>query len=66
MEGSHYHFSCKTGYSLVGAGTLYCSDQGIWNGSFPTCFIGRQLALALMLLFKTYWTQLKMLRMDDC
>ena len=46
MEGSHHHFSCKTGYSLVGAGTLYCSDQGIWNGSFPTCFIGRQLAFS--------------------
>ncbi|XP_073244634.1 uncharacterized protein [Porites lutea] len=39
VEGSQYHFSCKKGYSLVGAGTLYCTDQGIWNGSFPTCFI---------------------------
>nr|XP_058948028.1 protein mesh-like [Pocillopora verrucosa] len=37
VEGSQYRFSCKGGYSLVGANTLQCTDQGNWNGSIPTC-----------------------------
>ena len=41
MEGSQYRFSCKGGYSLVGANTLQCTDQGNWNGSIPTCLKGR-------------------------
>lgn len=41
VEGSLYQFSCRQGYSLVGANTLYCNDQGNWNGSIPTCLIGR-------------------------
>ena len=40
MEGSQYRFSCKGGYSLVGANTLQCTDQGNWNGSVPTCLKG--------------------------
>ncbi|XP_020611647.1 protein mesh-like isoform X3 [Orbicella faveolata] len=39
VEGSQYQFSCKPGYSLVGTNTLYCSDQGNWNGSVPSCLI---------------------------
>ncbi|RMX49910.1 hypothetical protein pdam_00017289 [Pocillopora damicornis] len=37
VEGSQYRFSCKEVYSLVGANTLQCTNQGNWDGSVPTC-----------------------------
>ena len=40
MEGSQCRFSCKEGYSLVGAYTLQNTDQGNWNGSVPTYLKG--------------------------
>lgn len=43
VEGSHHHFSCNVGYALVGTNTLYCSDEGTWNGTVPTCLIGNIL-----------------------
>ena len=43
VDGSYYHFRCNEGYSLVGRNTLYCSDEGKWNGSVPTCLRGNLL-----------------------
>ena len=40
LEGAQYNFSCKKGYSLIGADTVVCTDAGVWNGSLPTCLIG--------------------------
>ena len=40
LEGAQYNFSCKQGYSLIGAKTVVCTDAGEWNGSLPTCLIG--------------------------
>ena len=40
VEGSQCRFSCKEGYSLVGAYTLQNTDQGNWNGSVPTFLKG--------------------------
>lgn len=50
VEGSQYQFSCKPGYSLVGTNTLYCSDQGNWNGSVPSCLIGWSFGLVTRLM----------------
>ena len=38
---------CQIGYSLIGDDTLVCTDTGVWNGSFPTCLIGKELVFIL-------------------
>nr|XP_058901588.1 complement decay-accelerating factor isoform X3 [Kogia breviceps] len=40
LFGSSIHFSCNTGYKLVGATSSYCSLAGNtveWSGRFPEC-----------------------------
>lgn len=41
LEGDRYQFICENGYSLIGDDTLVCMDTGVWNGSFPSCLIGK-------------------------
>lgn len=47
LEGARYHFSCKSGYSLIGDDTLVCTDAGVWNASLPICLIGKELVFIL-------------------
>ena len=35
--GQTAHYSCNTGYNLVGNSTLVCQATGNWSGSAPTC-----------------------------
>ena len=40
VQGSVYSFRCRSGYSLVGGQDLYCTGEGTWNTSIPTCLKG--------------------------
>ena len=42
IHGSLYEFSCLGGYSIVGEDILYCTEKGMWNGSFPKCLKGKK------------------------
>ena len=35
--GTHVRFRCYHGYRLVGVPTTYCSENGTWTKSFPSC-----------------------------
>ncbi|XP_078662291.1 sushi, von Willebrand factor type A, EGF and pentraxin domain-containing protein 1-like [Branchiostoma floridae x Branchiostoma belcheri] len=35
------HFTCDTGYNLVGSEEMTCQADGTWSGSFPTCTIAQ-------------------------
>ena len=50
VEGSHHYFTCDEGFSLVGRNTLFCNDEGKWNGSVPTCVIGKPASLLILVL----------------
>ena len=50
VEGSHHYFTCNEGFSLVGRNTLLCNDEGKWNGSVPTCVIGKPARLLILVL----------------
>ena len=50
VEGSHHYFTCDEGFSLVGTNTLFCNDEGKWNGSVPTCVIGKPTSLLILVL----------------
>ena len=50
VEGSHHYFTCDEGFSLVGTNTLFCNDEGKWNGSVPTCVIGKPASLLILVL----------------
>lgn len=52
VEGSHHYFTCNEGFSLVGRNTLFCNDEGKWNGSVPTCVIGKAARLLILVLYK--------------
>ena len=52
VEGSHHYFTCDEGFSLVGRNTLSCNDEGKWNGSVPTCVIGKPPRLLILVLYK--------------
>lgn len=54
LEGDRYRSMCEPGYSLIGDDTLVCTDIGVWNGSFPTCLIGKLKELVFILAYKTY------------
>ena len=41
LEGAVSEFSCESGYSLIGDSLVVCTDAGVWNGSLPTCLIGK-------------------------
>lgn len=42
LEGTGYEFSCERGYALIGFSRIVCTDAGVWNGSLPTCLIGKK------------------------
>ena len=51
VEGSSYRFSCQVGYALVGSEMLYCTQEGRWNASIPTCLRGeRSIAFRFLIL----------------
>ena len=50
VEGSHHHFTCDEGFSLVGRNTLFCNNEGKWNGSVPTCVRGKPARLLILAL----------------
>ena len=50
VEDSHHYFTCDEGFSLVGRNTLFCNDEGKWNGSVPTCVIGKPTSLLILVL----------------
>lgn len=54
LEGDRYRSICEPGYSLIGDDTLVCTDTGVWNGSFPTCLIGKLKELVVILANNTY------------
>ncbi|XP_055886163.1 sushi, von Willebrand factor type A, EGF and pentraxin domain-containing protein 1-like [Biomphalaria glabrata] len=37
--GSYVTYSCHSGYQLKGDRVIYCSQQGTWDGSIPSCDI---------------------------
>ncbi|KAK2150293.1 hypothetical protein LSH36_413g01017 [Paralvinella palmiformis] len=37
--GDAVRFRCESRYRLVGDEVLYCFDDGLWNGTLPTCIM---------------------------
>ena len=52
VQGSLYRFICKHGYSLVGENNLYCTAEGRWNASIPSCLKGTQRLWSLIMYSK--------------
>ena len=67
LEGDRYRSMCEPGYSLIGDDTLVCTDTGVWNGSFPTCLIGKLEELVFTSLRKLTSPELqcKLIRIID-
>lgn len=48
LEGARYEFNCERSYSLIGVSLVVCTGAGVWNGSLPTCLIGKELKFILI------------------
>ncbi|CAH6789823.1 Susd2 [Phodopus roborovskii] len=51
LAGSSVHFSCNSGYSLVGSETSICRADGTWSMPTPECQPGRSYAVLLGIIF---------------
>ena len=52
--GSHYWFTCNTGFTLIGPDTIHCGEDGQWNGTLPKCFEGKVRKLVSQHLTEKY------------
>lgn len=51
LEGSTVHFHCDNGYSLVGAESSTCQNDGTWSRPSPSCEPGRSYTVLLSIIF---------------